>query len=466
MNDSAQIIDLQDIPVSVFTPRYGYVEHDPQELVESILQSARLLMERHKDKISSLLGIALANQGESFLLWDKATGLPVTPVISWQDGRCGELCDRLQRENINPWFHQKTGLHLSNEWPALKLRYMREQDPDFDALCNSGNLIYGQLDAWFLYVLSKGKHLASDHSTACRSGFYNMQTLSWDAELLAFFRAEQINFPQLEDNTKVFPGVDIGLGRTLPWIAGGLDQSMALLGQQCERPGSAKVTYGTCSSCWMNIGDRMLLDDRLTTSIAWKTGDKIVYGLAAEGMAAGSIVTWLHRNFETQWPLSELAEIAQQHGDQPGLIFVPAFNGIAAPYWEADARGTMFGITAGTKPAHILRAGLDAIAYAVRDMLDAMPPAESIIVDGGMTANGYLMQKQADVLGKAIIRSANAEGTIAGVARLGLMGLGFLKAIPAEDADLDVIQPDPNRTDAGYAMWTRAVKASMNYYKR
>ncbi len=467
VDERARIVDSVDIPVSVFTPDYGFVEQDPAELVESIRSGARQLMEKNRDKLDRLTGVAVANQGESFLLWDKNTGVPVTPVVSWQDSRCGSLCKRLHAEDMDRWFNQRTGLHLSNEWPAMKLRFMRESDAEFDALCAGGTLAYGQLDAWFLFSLSHGAHYASDHSTASRSGFYHVETLSWDAELLDFFKAGGIAFPRLADNTECFPGIDLGIGKILPWLAGGLDQSMAMLGQRCNEPRSAKVTYGTCCSCWMNLGKELVLDDKLTSSVAWKHGDEIVYGLAAEGGSSGSIITWLQRNFKTGWKTSELSDIAKNSDDQPGLVFVPAFNGISAPYWEDAVRGTMFGVTAGTKPEHILRAGLDAIAYTVRDMLDVMPACEKLIVDGGMTANDYLMQKQADVLGRPIWRNANSEGTITGAAMLALMGLHAgepYEPPPAEESAR--IDPRSERNDEGYLKWKEAEEASIKYYTK
>ena len=179
-------------------------------------------------------------------------------------------------------------------------------------------------------------------------------------------RAEGLRLPPLCDNTAQFEGVDLGIGKRLPWVAGGLDQSMALLGQRCIAPHTAKVTYGTCCACWMNMGDEVVLDDHLTTSVAWKAGQSPVYALAAEGGAAGSIVTWLQRNFKPEWKTGQLSNLARECGEDSAVVFVPAFNGLGAPYWDAAARGTLFGVTAGTAPAHILRAGLDAVAYTLR----------------------------------------------------------------------------------------------------
>lgn len=464
MDERANIVDSVDIPVSVFTPEYGCVEHDPGELADSIREGAKQLMRRHPDKLEGLMGVAVANQGESFLLWDKRTKRPVTPVISWQDSRCAELTGALQTEGgMDSWFNKKTGLHLSNEWPAMKLRYMRDKDRALDALISSGCIMYGQLDAWFLYVLTDGAHHASDHSTACRSGFYNIDTMAWDDELLRFFNAQELVFPALVDNDARFEGVDIGVGKKLPWLAGGLDQSMALLGQGCTAPGSVKLTYGTCCSLWMNSGERLIPDDKLTSSVAWRANGSTIYGLAAEGGGCGSIITWLLREYKPEWDVSELSKIALDNDDQPGLMFVPAFNGIGAPYWEERAKGTMFGMTAGTRPEHILRAGLDAIAYTVRDMLDAMPPSGDIVVDGGMTANCYLMQKQADVLIRPLIKSGNREGTITGVGMLALHALGV--DCGASHRGDSTVYPDIEKAGAGYAMWQKAVEASIAYYK-
>ncbi len=333
LDTKAQMVDAVDIPVSVSTPHYSFVEQDPQELIRSIREGAQKLMAAHPDKLDALLGAGFANQGESFLLWDWETGEPVTPVISWQDGRCEAPCQQLVDQGKDQWFDQRTGLHLSSEWPALKLRWLRENEAGLKKLWDAGRLAYGQLDAWFLYALTGGRCYASDHSTACRSGLCNLRTLDWDQELIAGFGAEGLRLPPLCDNTAQFEGVDLGIGKRLPWVAGGLDQSMALLGQRCIAPHTAKVTYGTCCACWMNMGDEVVLDDHLTTSVAWKAGQSPVYALAAEGGAAGSIVTWLQRNFKPEWKTGQLSNLARECGEDSAVVFVPAFNGLGAPYW-------------------------------------------------------------------------------------------------------------------------------------
>lgn len=467
LDTRAHMVDAVDIPVSVSTPRYGFVEQDPQELIRSIREGAQRLMAAHPDKLDALLGVGMANQGESFLLWNWETGQPVTPVISWQDGRCEALCEELAEAGRDGWFHARTGLHLSSEWPALKLRWLREHDAALTRLWDAGQLAYGQLDAWFLYVLTGGQSYASDHSTACRSGLYNLHTLAWDEELIAGFQAGGLRLPTLCDNTARFEGVDLGIGRVLPWVAGGLDQSMALLGQRCIAPHTAKVTYGTCCACWMNLGGQAVLDSHLTTSVAWKAGPQPVYALAAEGGAAGSIVTWLQRNFRPDWKTSQLSELAESCGEDSQLLFVPAFNGLGAPYWDTAARGTLFGVTAGTAPAHILRAGLDAVAYTVKDILGAMPSCGTLVADGGMCANDYLMQKQADVLGQPVLCPENREGTITGVGYLMCLSLGLfqsLEEIPRSAGDREIL---PQRSDMeAYSRWRRAVEATIRFYKQ
>ena len=461
LDTQARLIDSEDIPVALQTPHSGLVEQDPDELVRSIRTAAQRLMARHPDKLAELLGFGLANQGETFLLWDLETGRPVTPAINWQDCRAEALCSRMIDSGEDAWFHERTGLHLSPEWPALKLAWLRKNEPSLAPLWDAGRLAYGQLDAWFLYCLTGGRHYASDHSTACRSGLYNINTLDWDAALLTRFGAQGLALPKLCDNTERFDGVELGIGRRLPWVAGGLDQSMALLGQGCTEPGSAKVTYGTCCAFWFNQGAKPVLDDTLTTSVAWKSG-AAVYAAAAEGGAAGSIITWLHRNFRPDWQIGRLSELAEQ--SESSLLFVPAFAGLGAPYWQPAARGTIFGVTAATAPEHILRAGLDAIAYTVRDILNAMPPCRTLVVDGGMCANDYLMRKQANVLGRTLLCPENTEGTVTGVAQLMRLGLGLISS-PDEAAAAGTVRTiAPTGTDSGYARWKRAVDAVIRFY--
>ena len=453
-------VDCIDLPVSVTTPQSGWVEQDPWELLDSVKNGVIRLIERNPECLKDLKGIGLANQGESFLLWEAHTGLPITPVISWQDTRSEQYCGQLKKEGKEIWFHSKTGLHLSSEWPALKIRELRRMDSELDKKCKSGNVIFGQLDAWFLYTLTGGKVLASDHSTACRTGFYNLKDQKWDSELIEFFKGDSLVFPELIDNVCKIDGLDFGIGKNLSWLAGGLDQAVTLIGQGCVQKGEVKVTYGTCCACWMNLGQELVMDENLTTSVAWKNQKNCTYALAAEGGASGNIVTWLLRNFSPEWKLEDLSEIARKHSDDQ-LIFVPAFQGLSAPYWK-EAKGTIFGITPGTRPEHILAAGLDAIAYTIKDILECMPKIDRLVLDGGMTANEYLMQKQADVLQRPVERSREREGTLMGIAYLCAMSLG-LSYDMRERINADIFVP--NSSDKGYEQWKKAVNTVITYYE-
>lgn len=214
----------------------------------------------------------------------------------------------------------------------------------------------------------------------------------------------------------------------------------------------------------MNLGREILLDDRLTTSVAWKLGEEWTYALAAEGGASGSIITWLQDRFSGGWPLEELSDIACKYDDQPSLVFVPAFQGLSAPYWK-EARGTLFGITTGTRPEHLLRAGLDAITYTIKDIIDCMPEFERLVVDGGMTANDYLLKKQADVLGKSIRKAEEKEGTLMGIAYLCALSTGILPGLHALDmTEGEEIRPDRKDDGQGYKTWKRSVQAVIDYY--
>ncbi len=465
-DETLTMIDMVDLPVSVFTPNYGWVEHDAWELLETVKRGVQQLIERNPGCLGQLGGIGLANQGESFLLWDTSTGEPVTPVISWQDARSEAYCSKLRQEGYNSWFHKKTGLHLSSEWPALKVRELRKSDPDLDARCKSGQIAFGQLDAWFVYALSHGKLMASDHGTACRTGFYNLEQGGWDGELQKFFHGEDLIFPELIDNVCCLEYMDFGIGKQIPWIAGGLDQSVTLIGQKCTQKYMAKVTYGTCCACWMNLGQDILLDDQLTTSVAWKLKGQSTYALAAEGGASGNIITWLQKNFGADWPMEELSHIAKAFDDQTSLIFVPAFQGLAAPYWK-EAKGTLFGVTTGTRREHILRAGLDAVAYTMKDIVDSMPKFRAFVADGGMTANDYLIQRQADVLQSPVIRSKEKEGTLMGIVYLCALSLGILDNLDFldEPESAETFIPHVSGEDSGYRLWKKSVQTVIEYYK-
>ncbi|MDR3294426.1 MAG: hypothetical protein LBT26_01165, partial [Clostridiales Family XIII bacterium] len=447
----ARMLDSVDIPILGRMLDGGRVEYRPEELLESVRQAACLLMEKHPEAIEDLMGMGLANQGESFLLWKKNTRKPLTPVISWQDRRCESLCRQLTDEGHDTWFHAKTGLHLSCEWPALKIRYLRETDPVLDALCRKGDVVFGQLDAWFLSALTGGAACASDHGTACRSGLYNGIDLCWDKELLCFFRADDLWLPELADNVCCFAGVDLGFGKRIPWVAGGLDQAVAMIGQGCVHPKTAKITYGTCCACWINTGKDLIFDEKLTSGIAWKIGKSRTYALAAEGPSCGNILAWIRQTMHADWPLEDLSAIAQAYCEPDNLLFVPAFSGLDAPHWAPEAKGSFLGMTFETKAEHILRAALDAIAYSIRDIFDYMPPCDRLVVDGGMTANAYLLQKQADVLGRPLEKTHTIEGTIAGIAYLACISMGYMKGmqdIPAA-GEQEIIQADPGCGDAG-----------------
>jgi glycerol kinase len=458
-------LERADIPISRLTPAPGLVEHDPSELLASVKDGIARLMAAHPECLEGLAGIGLANQGESFLLWDMDDGKPITRAISWQDVRSETLSARLRQEGQDGAFHAKTGLHLSAEWPALKVREMRERDAVLDAKCRSGCVAFGQLDAWFMYELSGGKHFASDHGTACRSGYYDLRTQDWSPALKEDFLASDLIFPDLTENVAQIPDMDVGIGRNVMWLAGGLDQSVTLIGQRCMTEQAAKVTYGTCCACWMNVGSNLIFDEKLTTSIAWKLDGRAVMALAAEGGGAGNIITWLTENFSTGWPAESLSDIAQNDGAGEGLVFVPAFSGLAAPWWK-EARATIFGITQSTTPAHILRAGLDAIAFTVKDMIGIMPQCTDIVFDGGMTDNAYLMQKQADVLGVPILKSAEREGTLMGIAYLCGWSLGVLPVgtFPDDGRPGITYEPNPAWDAREYARWLKSVQTVISYY--
>ncbi len=480
----AALLDLEgrlhmysDIPVRAFYPREGWVEQDPYDLVESIRKAVRKLFSKvNTDKIH-IVGFGIANQGESFLLWDRKSGKPLTNVINWQDVRGDSLCheEKLQKGK-EEWFHDKTGLLLDPEWPLIKVLWLYQNNPEIRAAINKGTVVFGQLDAWFLYALSGGAYHCSDHSTASRSGFYNIHSHNWDRDIIENYGLSNLIFPELVNNTARFEKIKpLFEEMNIPWVAGALDQSIALMGQLCLDYGDAKITYGTCTGLWCNIGKSPALVQNLTTSVAWRTDNETVYALAAEGGAAGSIVNWLIEQLDTGWDTSELSSLAAAIQGNDDLMFVPAFNGLGVPYWESKVRGTLFGIGAGTKPEHILRAGLNAVAFGVKDMLEAIQregkiSLHEIVADGGMTKNDYLMQKQSDVLNTTIRVPKSKEGTTVGIGYLAGIGLGLYSGtseLKALERVTDTFSPSVNMNESmrQYVMWKLALKLSIEYYR-
>ncbi len=471
-----QAVASADVPVKSHYPQPGWVEQDPYDILNSVRQAIQTLFQSENLRPGQIECMGFAHQGESLLLWDLDTGRPVHNVISWQCVRSSAVCDALLERGVEADFRQRTGLPIHPEWPATKVAWAVEHLPEIRSLLRARRLAYSQIDAWLMRQLTSERLFHTDHSMASRSGFYNIRELAWDGALVDLFHASELAFPQVLASDGRFGEVILEGGWRIPWRSNLIDQASALLGQACINPGEAKITYGTCAAFWYNLGEVPPTSKYLNTSVAWVVGDQPTYALVGETTTAASAITWLNEKFKLNWENSELSALAQSVEDSSGLIFIPAFSGLGSPFGAPQVRGTLYGLTAGVGPEHLLKAGLDAIAFSVRDMIEALTEKEghalaaAIKADGGMAANSYLMQFQSDILGRQILVPSNVEGTSAGIAFLAGLACGLFRRL--EDiqkiwrADRNFLpRMHKSEREQRYRAWSEAIKHTLLLYQ-
>ncbi len=436
----AVVFDNQGQPVSQcnrgFTqlyPKPGWVEHDPQEILFSQMGSLRdaLVAANLREKDVDVLGIT--NQRETVIVWDRKTGAPVYNAIVWQCRRTAEDCTELARLGYGPMIAQKTGLILDAYSSATKLRWILRTIPDGQKRASNGELMCGTVDTYLLYQLSGKKIYATDHTNASRTMLYNLHTHDWDDDLLALFGIPRAMLPAIKSSSEIY-GVTSGdvTGAEIPigGVAG--DQQAALFGQCCFAPGEAKNTYGTGCFLLMHTGENPVFSQNglITTMAASRFGEAFQYALEGSVFIAGAVVQWLRDELRLIDSSQEAETLALSVEDSGGVVLVPAFTGLGAPYWDGYARGTLFGLTRGTSRAHIVRAALESIGLQTSDVLIAMAketgvPLHTLKVDGGASANDFLMQYQADILNIAVQRPQVVETTALGAAALAGLAIGL-----------------------------------------
>lgn len=409
-------------------PQAGWVEHDPMDIWES----QKRVMEAVTSGISpaDIAAIGITNQRETTLLWDRKTGNPVGPAIVWQDRRTAPICDELRDYGLLPLFRQKTGLLLDPYFSGTKLRWMLDASPDVRRRAEAGELAFGTVDTWLLWNLTDGKVHATDASNASRTLLYNLHTGQWDDELLELLKIPRSLLPEIRSNGEVFGHTGL-LGGFTPIAGVAGDQQAALFGQACHRKGMAKNTYGTGCFMLLNIGEMPVLsENNLITTVAWEYKGHKTFALEGSVFIAGAVVQWLRDGLGIIQTSGEVEQLAAEVADTDGVYFVPAFAGLGAPYWDPYARGTITGLTRGTKAAHLARAALESMAHQTCDVLEAMQAdagfaLEELRVDGGATSNNLLLQIQANLLGKSVLRPVITETTALGAAFLAGLTVGF-----------------------------------------
>ena len=417
-------------------PKSGWVEHDPHEIWSSqasVIAEAITTLDINGLNIA---GIGITNQRETTIVWDSETEEPIYNAIVWQDRRTSDYCDELKKQGVTDMIRQKTGLIIDAYFSATKIKWILDNVPGARKRAEKGKLLFGTVDTWLIWRLTRGEVHVTDASNASRTMLFNINTLEWDQELLDLFGIPRSMMPEVKSSSEVYGHTKTTIfAHKVPisGIAG--DQQAALFGQMCTEPGMVKNTYGTGCFLLMNSGEKPILSkNNLITTIAWKIGDKVNYALEGSIFVGGSVVQWLRDGLHVINSSSEVEALASQVPDTGGVYFVPALTGLGAPWWDQYARGTIIGISRGTTTAHIARAALEGIAYQTLDItaamsLDAGIPLKELKVDGGASRNNLLMQFQADILGTRVIRPKVVETTAMGAAYLAGLAVGYWSSI-------------------------------------
>jgi glycerol kinase len=475
-DESGQVVSSADREIRQFYPQPGWVEHDPVEIFQTSLAVVKEAMEQAGISHSSVKGLGITNQRETTVVWDRRTGKPVSNAVVWQCRRTAPICEELKEQGLLESIRDKTGLIVDAYFSGTKLRWILDNVPDGQSRAENGDLLFGTIDSWLVWNLTGGAVHITDFSNASRTMLFNINTLKWDKELLTKLDIPEAVLPKAVPSSQVYgetaPGL-LGDGRIpVAGIAG--DQQAALFGQACYQPGMAKNTYGTGSFILLNTGDKPIQSKKgLLTTVAWGLGGKINYAMEGSVFITGAAVQWLRDGLHLIKTAADSEALAKSVPDNGGVYFVPAFVGLGAPYWDMYARGAIVGLTRGTTAGHLARATLEAIAYQVRDVADAMVAEAGLKlpllrVDGGGTANSLMMQFQADILGIPIQPAAIAETTSLGAAYLAGLAVGLWR-----DTEQLALMWKPARTfepkmpvgksEALYAGWKRAVERARGW---
>lgn len=459
-------------------PQSGWVEHDPHEIwasQASVIAEAISIMDING---LNLAGIGITNQRETTIVWDSETEEPIYNAIVWQDRRTSDYCDELKKQGLTDMIRQKTGLIIDAYFSATKIKWILDNVAGARKRAEKGKLMFGTVDTWLIWRLTRGEVHVTDVSNASRTMLFNINTLDWDQELLDLFGIPRSMMPEVKSSSEVYGHTKTTIfAHKVPisGIAG--DQQAALFGQMCTEPGMVKNTYGTGCFLLMNSGEKPILSqNNLITTVAWKIGDKVNYALEGSIFVGGSVVQWLRDGLHVINSSSEVEALASQVPDTNGVYFVPALTGLGAPWWDQYARGTITGISRGTTTAHIARAALEGIAYQTMDITAAMSrdagvPLRELKVDGGASRNNLLMQFQADILGTKVIRPQVVETTAMGTAYLAGLAVGYWSSIDEirKQWQVDrVFEPswDEKQIQTARSGWEDAVKRTLSEYTK
>ncbi|WP_339815465.1 glycerol kinase GlpK [uncultured Imperialibacter sp.] len=455
-------------------PKPGWVEHDPDEIWATQWEVFKKALADHKVAPSQIAAIGITNQRETTVVWDRKTGEPIFNAIVWQDRRTAEICEKLKADGHEQYIRENTGLVVDAYFSGTKVQWILDNVEGARKRAEKGELAFGTIDSWLVWKLTNGKKHVTDYTNASRTLLYNIKKLEWDNTLLKALKVPESLLPEVKPSSHHFGDLEMdGVKIPIAGIAG--DQQAALFGQACFEPGMAKNTYGTGCFMLMNTGTKMQLSHSgLVSTIAWGLDGKVTYALEGSIFIAGAAVQWLRDGLKLIDEAPDSEYFAVKAGDSEGVYVVPAFAGLGAPYWDMYARGAIFGLTRDTGKSHLVKATLESMAYQTKDVLEAMQKdaglsLKTLKVDGGATANNFLMQFQADILGANVERPSIIESTAMGAAFLaGIeVGLWSQKEIVKNREINRVFTPEMEEGDRKrlYNGWKSAVKRSMGWLK-
>ena len=457
-------------------PKAGWVEHDAMEIWATQRSVAQEVMEKTGTQPDEIAAIGITNQRETTVIWEKESGKPIYNAIVWQCRRTASICNELKARGLESYIRENTGLVVDAYFSGTKVKWILDHVPGARERAKKGELLFGTIDTWLIWNLTRGKSHVTDYSNASRTMLFNIQALTWDEKILAELDIPACMLPEVKPSSCIYGITDAStLGGAEIAIAGDAgDQQAALFGQACFAEGMAKNTYGTGCFMLMNTGEKRVPSrNGLLTTIAWGVDNKVEYALEGSIFVAGAAVQWLRDELKLVDNAAQSEELAAAVDDTQGVYVVPAFVGLGAPYWDMYARGTIVGLTRGANRNHIVRATLESIAFQTRDVLQAMEDdsgirLKALKVDGGAVANNFLMQFQADILGVPVDRPMVTETTALGAAFLAGLAVGFWKNKAEITAQWNVnrtFKPSmpASERDKRYHGWKRAVERSRSW---
>ena len=476
-DEAGNICSMAQKEFRQFFPNPGWVEHDANEIWSTQLGVAVEAMNRINAKASDIAAIGITNQRETAIVWNKETGEPIYNAIVWQCRRTSDIADELKAKGLEECYRKKTGLIIDAYFSATKLKWLLDYVEGARKLAEEGKLLFGTVETWLIWKFTKGKVHVTDYSNASRTMLFNINTLEWDQEILDELNIPRNMLPKPMPSSCVYGYTDPSfLGDAIPIAGAAGDQQAALFGQTCFREGEAKNTYGTGCFLLMNTGEKPVFSNNgLVTTIAWGLDGKVNYALEGSIFVAGAAIQWLRDGMHLIDSASDSEYMAIKANGTHGCYVVPAFTGLGAPHWDQYARGTIVGITRGTNKNHIIRATLESIALQVCDVIDAMKAdagieVKTLRVDGGASANNFLMQFQADMLDVPVNRPVCVESTAIGAAYLAGLAVGYWKSTEEvlQNQQIDrIFTPDMDAKERNVKRkgWNKAVKYAYGWAK-